>query len=505
MKEFSAIEEEGERAVAEHLKAQGFFENEKEAIERERVLGILNNLVSKFVYEIAQKENILLEKKNASKIFTFGSYRLGVHASGADIDALCVVPNFVGRSEFFSKFYEDLSREKCISGLTKVANTFVPLIKFKIYSIPIDLVFARLDLPSIPQNIDLLDDKLLKHMDEKCILSLNGNRVTDEVLKSVPNVETFHKALRFVKYWGQTRCVYGHSYGYFGGIAYAICVAKICQMYPSLGPFQTIAKFFHVFAKWPWPQPVIIKEVEDCNYNLKVWNPKANPAHKSDKMPVITPAYPSICSTHNITLSTLTAIKRELTRAVGIFEKIGKDEITVENGIKTLCEPSDFFSRHKNYIAVAMAGDQSKEFHRFLGYAESRMRMLALKIEALENVAYSYVFPKKYVLEETTPKDNPILAKMKGKEGVYTFCVVFIGVEFSSAKLPIDTPRKMNLSRPVSEFKAMLEQYEQEEESEILYEVIPAKQKNAEEMLKVLSDKKRKRKTEEANEEVKKR
>lgn len=43
---------------------------------------------------------------------------------------------------------------------------------------------------------DLSDPMLLKNLDQKCVRSLNGCRVTDEILRQVPNVENFRLTLR---------------------------------------------------------------------------------------------------------------------------------------------------------------------------------------------------------------------------------------------------------------------------------------------------------------------
>ena len=51
--------------------------------------------------------------------------------------------------------------------------------------IDIDMTFARLALKEVTDNQSLSDSNLLKNLDQKCVRSLNGCRVTDEILNQV--------------------------------------------------------------------------------------------------------------------------------------------------------------------------------------------------------------------------------------------------------------------------------------------------------------------------------
>jgi len=68
-------------------------------------------------------------------------------------------------------------------------------------------------------------------------------------------------------------------------------------------------------------------------------------------MPVITPAYPSMCATHNVTRSTLEVITNELARAAEITEKIMKRKLPWS----ALFMKHDFFLRYKYYLAITAA------------------------------------------------------------------------------------------------------------------------------------------------------
>lgn len=84
-----------------------------------------------------------------------------------------------------------------------VPDAYVPVLKCTVSGIDIDFTFARLALPTVPDNLDLADDGLLRNLDERCVRSLGGSRVTDAILRLVPDVEVFRDALRTIKLWAK--------------------------------------------------------------------------------------------------------------------------------------------------------------------------------------------------------------------------------------------------------------------------------------------------------------
>ncbi|NXS54805.1 PAPOG polymerase, partial [Brachypteracias leptosomus] len=405
--------------LIEAMKPFGVFEDDKELNHRFVVLGKLNNLVNEWISELGERKNLPTSVlANGGKIFTFGSYRLGVHTKGADIDALCVAPRHVERTDFFQSFFEKLKHQEGIKNLRAVEDAYVPVVKFEFDGIEIDLVFARLSKHIISDNLDLGDDSCLSSLDIRCIRSLNGCRVTDEILRLVPNKENFRIALRAIKLWAKRRAIYSNMLGFLGGVSWAMLVARTCQLYPNASASTLVNKFFLIFSKWEWPTPVLLKQPEDSNLNLPVWDPRVNLSDRYHVMPIITPAYPQQNSSYNVSASTRAVMIEELKHG----KVVTNDILQGKSDWSTLFEPLNFFQKYKHYI-VLTASAATKEHHlEWIGLVESKIRVLVANLERNEFITIAHVKPQSF-------PGNQQLHKRSGYVSMWFLGIVFRKVE----------------------------------------------------------------------------
>ncbi|KAF7663810.1 hypothetical protein LDENG_00198000 [Lucifuga dentata] len=402
------IDHQYTKKLCDAMKPFGVFEDEDELNHRLAVLGKLNNFIKEWIAEISELKNLPPSAISSvgGKIFTFGSYRLGVHTKGADIDALCVAPRHVERSDFFQSFFEKLKQHEEIKDLRAVEDAFVPVIKFKFDGIEIDLLFARLALQSIPDNLDLRGDSILRNLDIRCIRSLNGCRVTDEILYLVPNKENFRLTLRAIKLWAKRRGIYSNMLGFLGGVSWAMLVARTCQLYPNAVAATLVHKFFLVFSKWEWPNPVLLKQPEDSNLNLPVWDPRVNPSDRYHLMPIITPAYPQQNSTYNVSTSTRTIMSEEFKYGLSVTDEIlqGKAEWP------KLFEPPNFFQKYKHYIVLTASASTEENHLEWIGLVESKIRVLVGNLERNEYITLAHVNPQSFPGSKENRNENDFVS-----------------------------------------------------------------------------------------------
>ncbi|WFD42147.1 polynucleotide adenylyltransferase [Malassezia psittaci] len=487
------------QALEAELRAQNVFESNEEAKLREVVLGRVDSIVKEFVYRASIAHGLpeSAARNAGGKIFTFGSYRLGVHGPGSDIDTLCVVPKHVQREDFFTIFEALLKDREEISELAGVPEAFVPVIKTKFMGISIDFLFARIALPRIDDTLELKDDNLLKNLDERDVRSLGGSRVTDEILRLVPNVHVFRMALRCIKLWASRRAIYSNVLGFLGGVAWAMLVARICQLYPNENAGPIVSRFFIILHQWKWPQPVLLKQIEEGPLHVRVWNPRLYPTDRLHRMPIITPAYPSMCATHNVSQSTEMVMTQEFLRGSEIVDRVFRGEAQW----RELFEKHDFFHRYKYYLQVIASSGSADLQLKWQGTVESRLRQLVMKLELVPTLVLAHPFVKGFnqesvcftdeevrqvatgdipqaVAERTKVQELPTegdaarekdeavqeLDADKGRRTIYT-TTFYIGLKVGPRQ-PSDGPtRRLDISYPTIDFTQKVKQWEQFDET----------------------------------------
>ncbi|CAM6021714.1 unnamed protein product [Sphagnum balticum] len=124
--------------------------------------------------------------------------------------------------DFFMELCLILMGKEEVTELYPLPDSHVPVKNLKFSGISIDLVYARLLLWAIP------DESILQNVDEQRVQSLNCCRVTDQILRLVPNIQVM---------------------GFLGGVSWALLVARICQLYPNAMPSMLVSRFFHVYSQ----------------------------------------------------------------------------------------------------------------------------------------------------------------------------------------------------------------------------------------------------------------
>jgi poly(A) polymerase len=392
-----------------------------EGIEhRKAVLLRLSDLSKQWVIDVSLTKGKTEEEAKilGCKVFTFGSYRLGVHGRGADIDALLVCPRNIERKDFFDSFGQILAGLPEVKDMRLVPEAYVPVIKMEFDGIEMDLLFARLALPTVPPDLDLMNVNLLRNLDEKCVRSLNGCRVTDGILALVPDQNSFRMALRAIKLWAKRRGVYSNALGFLGGVSWAMLVARTCQLYPTASPSRIVEKMFFFLKFWKWPAPIQLIKNEDImkdvpeGLDLPYWDHN-NSMDQQQVMPIITPAYPPQNSTFNVTQSNLKIVKKELELGLAVCSDISMKKKTWDD----LFTPLDFFSQYKHYIVIIAAATSKDILLQWSGLVESKIRLLVGKLEANSSIKLAHVNPKSYSMEQKE-EDAPLTVEW------------FIGLEF---------------------------------------------------------------------------
>jgi len=411
--------------LTEFMRENVPVEVKSELQRRERVLGQLRAIFVDWVKKVCLAKGLPeeLASEAGGQLYTSGSYRLGVHEPGADIDTVCVAPQHCTREDFFASLRATLEAHPQVTGLTGIDTAAVPIMTFDFERVNIDLLFAALPLNAVPPTLDIDDDFVLQGVDTATEKSLNGPRVTNLIVALVPAFDAFLPVLRCVRRWAKARGLYGNKLGYLGGVNWCILVALVCQLYPKGTPAYLLNRFFRVLAQWQWPNPIhLCPPAQNSTLGYEVWDPRAQ-YNRYHLMPIITPAYPAMNSSVSVNQWTLEVMREEFNRGHELAQKAAAAGSSGEVGGERwaeLFEPTDFFCRYPHYLALNVVARDEPGQRAWGGFVESRLRKLLDHLGRALPLRRLHLCPLKFKrctipLEETLPATEA--QKDTGDEG----------------------------------------------------------------------------------------
>lgn len=125
----------------------------------------------------------------------------------------------------------------------------------------------------LPNNLNSDGRSALLYLQPACRQSLMGPLVATDILGHVPDVKSFRAATRCIKLWATRNGVYSNVYGFPGGVAWALMVARVCQLYPNASASTIVSKFFHTMVhwNWSWKNPITLNVIKRGPLS---WNPQ---------------------------------------------------------------------------------------------------------------------------------------------------------------------------------------------------------------------------------------
>jgi poly(A) polymerase len=195
-------------------------------------------------------------------------------------------------------------------------------------------------------------------------------------------------------------------------------------------------------------------------------------------MPIITPAYPSMCATHNVTSSTQAVMQEEFDRGCEVMNP--GDKPTVDQGAwEVLFEKDDFFYRYKNYLCIVASADSEEVHLKWSSFVESRLRQLVMRLEEVDGIAIAHPFikyfertTKCYTEQDVTNATNGTFENQVSEsteepiKTVYT-ALFFIGLRIQAVDQVTNGTRKLDLAGPNNAFQTIAKAWDQYNEAKM--------------------------------------
>lgn len=402
--------------------------SQEEVAHIRKVLGDISGLCRKCVRATG------CSSTSMGQLLAFGSYRFGVACHSDDVDVVFVAPSGLQLSELSSILYSVLSNHPSVGVITMPnpdGHLSAPGWRFAVQLVHVKLLLAQRS-PGSPQ---LIGDAIAPDS-----AGLLAYEVSEKIRASVKSVSRLCRLLRFVRLWAKQRGVYGSCFGLFGGTAWAVCCAHVCQLFPDSDTPQLLHHFFRTLYCWDWRRAVALAPEAAGGVAAGSSEPPAGgavsggsppPMNSTLKAPspmpqmlVELPVGMRLSAQPQMTKTTMKLLFVELQRAYKVSTRIEAAQATWAD----VYADASFFQQFNHYIQFDVLAQSDKVFAHWHNWCLRQMPKFAPCFEAF-NVGVVNLRPW------------PESIEFKHRDWACSRAI-FVGVELQASEQVSDEPPK---------------------------------------------------------------
>lgn len=314
------------------------------------------------------------------KVQSVGAHRLGVMSPGDEVDCVVIVPLTLNLGDVCNSLKDALSKDpsvKCIRQADPDSLFAAPGLKFERNGFRVKMLLTQ-DIQGLPEATS-----------EAIVPNRVGMMVieaADTLLSSVPDVGRYRSLLRFVRYWARQRGIYGSSYGFLGGLAWAVVCAHICQSYPSLDVPQLASVLFRQLSRWDWRQPCGLlqpgaKAEEPQDVTAPAPGTEGGGLLPSQGMVISFPGNSSVNVTTKVLETTARIMQKELRRGYKMVQQVESGRASWSD----ISTKTRIFQRHRHYLEFDFMATSETILAAWSDWGRQRMNDLVRLFEGMIN------------------------------------------------------------------------------------------------------------------------
>lgn len=370
-------------------------------------------------------------------LVSFGSLQLGLLRHGDELDLLYVAAPDVLLPKFCDQLAAHFETQSSVCAITSEGDLAAPGLTFNLRRVDVRLFLAQ-HIPELPSPAP---NAVAANMAALC-----AREASETLLNSVPNTHVFRALSKFVRHWARQRGIYGTFLGFFGGPAWAVCCARVCQMYPQAKPAQLVLLFFRTLREWDWSQPFCI--LPPSYGRAEQTNPRNQQA---TTMSALLPIAAGISASPHVTETTSKIMLQELLRAYRKANHLdlaraggplssdreqqpSNMDLSIE-GRPCLASEPQFFKHFRHYLEVKILALDEGVMHKWFQWTKKFMSEFVPVFEEVGNTSVVLrPWPEVFVCKHA---DWP-----HGR-------AMFIGLQLERREQPDDTNCRYDLREPL--------------------------------------------------------